>query len=77
MKADLLPDPATPDEPVVQCAVKRLQYQAPTDEQELEFQKEINIMAQLDHPNIVRIVGMCLPHGSTFIFSSSPHDLIK
>ncbi|KAJ8007506.1 hypothetical protein DPEC_G00118200 [Dallia pectoralis] len=45
-------------EPVTMVAVKMLKEEASTDMQN-DFQREAALMAEFDHPNIVRLLGVC------------------
>uniref|UniRef100_A0A3P8Y9C5 receptor protein-tyrosine kinase n=1 Tax=Esox lucius TaxID=8010 RepID=A0A3P8Y9C5_ESOLU len=47
-----------PTEPVTMVAVKMLKEEASTDMQN-DFQREAALMAEFDHPNIVRLLGVC------------------
>uniref|UniRef100_A0A3B3DVC6 receptor protein-tyrosine kinase n=1 Tax=Oryzias melastigma TaxID=30732 RepID=A0A3B3DVC6_ORYME len=47
-----------PDEPFTMVAVKMLKEEASADMQN-DFQREAALMAEFDHPNIVKLLGVC------------------
>lgn len=47
-----------PDEPFTMVAVKMLKEEASADMQN-DFQREAALMAEFDHPNIVKLLGKC------------------
>ena len=63
-----------PYEPFTMVAVKMLKEEASADMQ-ADFQREAALMAEFDHPNIVKLLGMKLLGTSGEMYASEKRDL--